>query len=87
MKKRTIFTPNEIIDYGDYYEICLYNNKCKEVARTKIDKDDLNKVKQYKWHFTAGYAKFKKDNKLYFIHNLLLPKKNEIGRASCRERV
>ena len=54
--ERTVFDSNEIIDCGDYYEICLYNRKCEEVGRTKIDKDDLKKVKKYKWGLNGrGY--------------------------------
>jgi hypothetical protein len=55
--KRTRFDKNEIIDCGDYYEICLYSGRGeqKEVARTKIDKEDLEKVKQYKWSLRKGY--------------------------------
>ena len=50
--KRTRFDPNEIIDCGNYYEICLYSGcgEQKEVARAEIDKEDLEKVKSYKWH-------------------------------------
>ena len=48
--KRTMYDPNEIIDCGDYYEICLYsgNSEQIEIARTKIDKDDF--WRKYKKH-------------------------------------
>ena len=68
--KQTRFTPNEIINCGDYYEICLCSFKQKEIARTKIDKDDLEKAKKYKWGLTLnGYA-INSTNKL-FLHHLL----------------
>lgn len=55
--ERTRFDPNEIIKYEDYAEIVLYNKKCEEVARTKIDLDDIEKVKEYKWYRDdKGYA-------------------------------
>ena len=46
---RTIYDPNEIVEYEDYAEIVLYNINCEEVARAIIDLDDIDKVKQYKW--------------------------------------
>lgn len=49
--ERTRFTPNEIIDKGDYCEMVLYGKEpeCKEVARTLFSKKHLDKVKKYKW--------------------------------------
>lgn len=46
---RTVNDQNEIIEYDDYAEIVLYNRKCKEIARTKIDLGDVEKIKKYKW--------------------------------------
>ena len=58
--KRTYRDKNEIIDCGNYYEICLYKGCSEqiEVARTKIDKEDLDKVKDYKWNLdnSTGYV-------------------------------
>jgi len=72
--KRTIFDKNKIIDCGDYYEICLYK-KNQKVAKTKIDKDDLGKVKNYIWGLTTqGYVANK--NKNIFLHQLILGKRN-----------
>ena len=71
--ERTVFDSNEIIDCGDYYEICLYNRKCEEVGRTKIDKDDLKKVKKYKWGLNGrGYVKTNINRKTVGIHQLIL---------------
>lgn len=72
--KRTRMDKNEIIDCGDYYEIILYSglSEQKEVARTKIDKDDLEKVKQYKWCLNDfGYARSYKIR----LHQLIIGKK------------
>src|SRR5437773_146874 len=33
---RTHLDPNEIIKFPTHYEICLYNKKHQEIARTKI---------------------------------------------------
>ena len=62
-----------------YYEIILYNKQCEEIARTKIDKDDLEKVQKYKWSLgNHGYAMTRlnpqKEKKGFlFLHNLILP--------------
>ena len=57
MKKRTIYDPNEIVLYDDYAEVVLYNKDCEEIARTLIDSEDVDKVKQYKWSIkNNGYA-------------------------------
>ena len=72
---------NEIIDCGDYCEICIYNIKHKEIARAKIDKEDLNKVKNYKWHLfkSKGYVNhsgyINKIQKNIRLHQLILGKK------------
>ena len=74
MKKRTTWDKNEIIDCGDYYEICLYNVKSQEIARTKIDKDDLEKIKNSKWCLMYGYAISNSNNKSIYLHTFILGK-------------
>ena len=75
---RTTYDKNEIIDYEDYYEICLYsgNGEQKEIARTKIDREDVEKVKCYKWHLSHyGYAKTNRQGekpKSVHLHGLIL---------------
>jgi len=57
VKERTRYDPNEIIKYKDYAEVVLYNEECIEVARTKIDLEDIEKIKMYKWYRDdKGYA-------------------------------
>ena len=71
--ERTKYDPNKIIDCDDYYEICLYkhNPHAEEIARTKIDKEDLKKVKNYKWYINKkGYVV--STNKHLYIHRLIL---------------
>ena len=75
MKKRTIFDKNEYVDKGYYYEIVLYNQKCEEVARTRIDKDDYEKCKKHKWYLSE-YVHTNKYNKKLFLHQLILGKSN-----------
>jgi len=74
--KRTKYDPNEIINYDNYYEIVLYSgqSKQKEKARTKIDKDDLDKIKKYKWCFGGKYVYSGAKPKIR-LHRLILGKK------------
>lgn len=58
LKGRLPQDPNEIIIKGDVAEVVLYNKKCKEIARTIIDTEDVEKIKKYKWHLAyRGYVK------------------------------
>ena len=73
--ERTMFDPNKIIDCGNYYEICLYNIKQEEVGRALIDKEDLKKIKNYKWYLDShGYVMQKNKNGHIFIHQLIMGK-------------
>lgn len=55
--ERTTHDPNEIIEYEDYAEIVLYDKQHNEVARTIIDLEDVEKIKNYKWsRESAGYV-------------------------------
>ncbi len=53
---KTYKEPNDIILYDDYAEIIILDNKSNEVGRVKIDLDDVDRVGQYKWHISHGYA-------------------------------
>lgn len=71
--ERTKYDKNEIIDCGDYCEICLYRYTphAEEIARAKIDKKDLEKVKDYKWGLHGeGYVMSFKSN--LFLHHLII---------------
>ena len=67
---RTYRDPNEIIEYEDHAEVILYNKQNEEVARTLIDLDDIDKVKQYKWCIVKGYAVRGSDSS--GIHRLIM---------------
>ena len=75
--ERTIRDKNEIIDCGGYSEICIYNKKGKEIARTKIDKEDFEEVKGHKWCLNSGYVITIINNKTVGLHQLLLGKKQD----------
>lgn len=51
---RTKFDKNQIIVNFNYAEIILFDIKNKESARTKVDIDQIDNVKQYKWHLNSG---------------------------------
>lgn len=84
--KKTKYDKNEIIDCKDYYEICLYNRakrgeEQKEIARTKIDKDDLEKVKNYQWSIKSckknikNYMYVKNTKNKIKLHQLIMGRK------------
>jgi len=50
---RTRFDKNEIVLYDDYAEVVIYNRELKEVARAKIDLEDIEKIKDKKWSLWA----------------------------------
>jgi hypothetical protein len=79
--KRSRKDKNEVTDCGDYYEVCLYHKKNKELKRTKVDKDDLDKIKDYKWWLSDSnnYVCTSINKKKKYIHSLILGvKKNFI---------
>ena len=53
--ERNKYTKNEIIKYKNYAEIILYDVNNKERARSKIDLEDINKVKNIKWRISKKY--------------------------------
>lgn len=56
MKKRTVFSLNDIIIHENYAEIILYDRYNNEKARTLIDLNDIDKVKKYKWGLGNDYV-------------------------------
>lgn len=49
LNRRLSTDRNEYIDRGDYWLICLYDKKGAFKASTKIDSDDAQRCKMYKW--------------------------------------
>ena len=50
-------TQNKIVMYDDYAEIVMTDRKGNEKARAKIDIDDIDKVKEYRWGlYNRGYV-------------------------------
>lgn len=81
-KKRTRYTPNKIIEYDGYAMMILYNHKQEEIARTKIDKEDIEKCIKLKWSYKKskkdtenkkyGYATSKINGKYIALHRYIL---------------
>lgn len=85
---RTRYDPNEIIIKDDIAEIVLYNNKGKEVARTIIDVEDVEKVKKYKWHLHCkGYVVTAVKKKRVILHHfILMVKPNQRRQVDHRDQ-
>ena len=75
--KPTIYDKNQWIDCGEYYECILYNKNAQEVGRTKIDKEDYEKLKDFKIYMRnqvgKNYAHFsiKGSGKKIAVHRFL----------------
>lgn len=63
---------NEIISHKDYAEIVLYNKETLEVARTKIDLEDVERVKNIKWSLNNGYVECSNRKNRVKLHRLLM---------------
>lgn len=48
--KETSRDKNEIIEHDEYIEIILKNQFFEEIGKAKIDKEDYDKIKKYKWY-------------------------------------
>lgn len=66
---RTRNDANEIIEYDDYAEVVLYNKDGNEVARTMIDLEHVDTVKNYRWHLSHGYAR---NDEVGFLHRYIM---------------
>lgn len=75
--ERTRYDANIIVDCGGYYSIGLYNIKGQEVARAKIDKNDLNILKDIKWRLDCHGYVVSGIKKLLYMHNLLINKRSD----------
>ena len=65
--------PNVIVLYDDYAEIILYDINNEECARTIIDLDDVNKVKDIKWCMIGnGYVGNSHNKSIGFLHRFLM---------------
>lgn len=76
IKTRTAFDKNEIVENEDYAEIILYDKSNNEKARAKIDKEDVDKIKNYKWNF-SDYVYTNINKKHISLHRIITDTINE----------
>lgn len=72
--ERSVKDLNEIKINGDYTEIALYNKGGKIIDTAIIDKEDIEKVKNYKWYRTDKQRStyYCNNNKIGRLHRLIL---------------
>ena len=72
--ERTARDPNKIILEENFAYICLYDKNCKEIGRCIIDIEDVDKIKNYKWHikYERNKEPYCRNNKIGVIHRFLL---------------
>lgn len=69
--ERTVKDPNEIIIRDTYAEILLYNKYHEEIARSKVDIEDVDLVSQYKWGLNnSNYCR--NGTHRILLHNLIM---------------
>lgn len=76
-KIRTLFTSNEIIIRRNFAEIVIYDKNNKPFTTTKIDKEDIEKVKNIRWGLAGGGNKYvcnriSKSRETLQLHNFLM---------------
>lgn len=74
--KRTIYDRNEIILHDDYAEIVLRDKEQNIVGSSIIDIEDIDKVKDLKWHIkksrNTNYAVYNDKGHSVFMHQVIL---------------
>lgn len=74
--KRTIYDKNEIIIHDNYAEIILRNKEQEIVDSALIDIEDIDKVKNFKWHIkksiNTDYAVYNDNGHSIFMHRIIL---------------
>lgn len=79
--ERTIYDPNEYIEYEDYAECICYDKSGNEKGRVKIDLDKVSLLKKHKVYIRKQsdkiYAAISIDNKKVMLHRYLMKIINE----------
>jgi hypothetical protein len=77
---KTTQEPNEIIKYNNYAEVIILNKRYEEKARVKIDFDDIDLIKEYKWTIDGnGYVSCnRKKEKTVLMHRLIINCPNDM---------
>lgn len=70
--QRTTHQKNDIIIKENHAEVIIRNNKSEKVCTALIDINDLDLIKQYKWHITNRYIATRINNKEVLMHRMIL---------------
>lgn len=75
--ERTIYDPNEYILHDDYAECITYDKEGNETARTKVDLDKVEELKQFKIYIRkqggdTWYAAISINGKKVLLHRYLM---------------
>ena len=68
---------NEIVLHDTYAEIILYDRSGNEKARALIDLDDIERVKDIRWHLDGRGYVVSNDN-TFRLHRLIMNCQNEL---------
>ena len=69
----TIFDEQKIIDKGDYSVIIIRDKNGNEIAQTKIDNEDVEKVGKCKWFIDKhGYIRTGAKNNNVYLHRYIM---------------
>lgn len=75
---RTRFDSNEINIKDTYAEIILYNQQNQIKAKTLIDIDDIEKIKNIKWSYDHEYVSHKEQGFKIYLHRLIMDFPNDL---------
>lgn len=67
---RTKYDPNKIIKLKDYAIVEIYDKNQNIVGRVKIDLEDIDLIRKYKWSLNNGYAE--NGSTSILMHRLIL---------------
>lgn len=66
-------SPQEIIIHEDYAEVIVLNKRYEEKARIKIDLEDIEKIRKYKWNIDGnGYGSYSNGKDNICMHRYIL---------------
>ena len=70
---KKVCNPNNVIYYDDYAELILTDRSGNEVGRTKIDIEELDRIKKYRWNYGCrNYVRAIVDGKQILLHRFII---------------
>ena len=81
-------TPNDYIEYDNYYEIILRNKFKEEVGRTKVSKDKFDLIHKFRWFLNAyGYANAQYKNVAIMLNRLVVLGSKKTNRSMVVDHI